>query len=128
MLVIYRKLNLINYLCFMETEFEYQNVLKQIAKQFGDDIDIQGLLFIIGLQELGKGKIKLSKNEKLDVMHIAICTLLSPYGYYEYEGLDKDGWPHWKTMENLPPLKPAQQQEIIKQAIVEYFKTVEIQP
>ena len=112
----------------METEFEYQNVLKQIAKQFGDDIDIQGLLFIIGLQELGKGKIKLSKNEKLDVMHIAICTLLSPYGYYEYEGLDKDGWPHWKTMENLPPLKPAQQQEIIKQAIVEYFKTVEIQP
>jgi len=111
----------------MDTEFEYQNVLKQIAKQFGDDIDIQGLLFIIGLQELGKGKIKLSKNEKLDVMHIAICTLLSPYGYYEYEGLDKDGWPHWKTIENLPPLKPAQQQEIIKQAIVEYFKTVEIQ-
>ena len=112
----------------MDTEFEYKNVLKQISKQFGDDIDIQGLLFIIGLQELGKGKIKLSKNEKLDVMHIAICTLLSPYGYYEYEGLDKDGWPHWKTMENLPPLKPAQQQEIIKQAIVEYFKTVEIQP
>lgn len=112
----------------MDTEFEYQNVLKQIARQFGEDIDIQGLLFIIGLQELGKGKIKLSKNEKLDVMHIAICTLLSPYGYYEYEGLDKDGWPHWKTIENLPPLKPAQQQEIIKQAIVEYFKTVEIQP
>jgi hypothetical protein len=112
----------------METEFEYQNVLKQVAKQFGEDIDIQGLLFIIGLQELGKGKIKLSKNEKLDVMHIAICTLLSPYGYYEYEGLDKDGWPHWKTIENLPPLKPAQQQEIIKQAIVEYFKTIELQP
>ena len=112
----------------MDTEFEYKNVLKQISKQFGDDIDIQGLLFIIGLQELGKGKIKLSKNVKLDVMHIAICTLLSHYGYYEYEGLDKDGWPHWKTIENLPPLKPAQQQEIIKQAIVEYFKTVEIQP
>ena len=111
----------------METEIEYQNALKKISKQFGDDIDIQGLLFIIGLQELGKGKVKLSKNEKLDVMHIAICTLLSPYGYYEFEGLDKDGWPHWKTTEKLPPLKPAQQQEIIKQAIVEYFKTVEIQ-
>ena len=111
----------------METEFEYQNALKKISKQFGDDIDIQGLLFIIGLQELGKGKVKLSKNEKLDVMHIAICTLLSPYGYYEFEGLDKDGWPHWKTTEKLPPLNPAQQQEIIKQAIVEYFKTVEIQ-
>ena len=111
----------------MDTEFEYQNVLKQIEKRFGGDIDLQGLLFIIGLQELGKGKIKLSKNEKLDVLHIAICTLLSPYGYYEYEGLDKDGWPHWKTSEKLPPLKPGQQQEIIKQAIIEYFKTVETQ-
>jgi hypothetical protein len=105
---------------------EFQNVTKLLSKQFGDDLDIQGILFIIGLQELGKGKIKLSKNEKLDVMHIAICTLLSPYGYYEYEGLDKDGWPHWKVSEKLPPLKPAQQQSIIKEAIVDYFKTVEL--
>lgn len=112
----------------MDTEFEYQNVLKKIASQFGEDIDIQGLLFIIGVQELGKGKIKLSKNEKLDVMHIAICTLLAPYGYYEYEGLDKDGWPHWKVSEKLPPLKPVQQQEMIKLAVVEYFKDQEILP
>lgn len=112
----------------MDTEFEYQNVLKKIASQFGEDIDIQGLLFIIGVQELGKGRIKLSKNEKLDVMHIAICTLLAPYGYYEYEGLDKDGWPHWKVSEKLPPLKPAQQQEMIKLAVVDYFKDQEILP
>ena len=112
----------------MDTELEFQNIAKQLSKQFGDDIDIQGLLFIIGVQELGKGRIKLSKNEKLDVMHIAICTLLAPYGYYEYEGLDKDGWPHWKSSEKLPPLKPGQQQIIIKQAIIEYFKNIELNP
>ncbi len=106
----------------MELEAEFKEAVKRLSKQFGDDIDLQGLLFIIGLQELGKGKIKLSKNEKLDVMHIAICTLLAPYGYYEYEGLDKDGWPHWKSTEKLPPLKPGQQQTIIKQAIIDYFK------
>ena len=128
MFIIYGKQDLINYLCRMDTEFEYQNALKHIAKQFGSDIDMQGVLFIIGLQELGKGKIQLSKNEKLDVLHIAICTLLSPYGYYEYEGLDKDGWPHWKTSEKLPPLKPEQQQVIIKQAIIEYFKSMDVQP
>ena len=109
----------------MDLEIEFQHVTKHLSKQFGDDIDLQGLLFIIGVQELGKGKIKLTKNEKLDVMHIAICTLLAPYGYYEYEGLDKDGWPHWKTTEKLPPLKPMQQQTIIKQAIIEYFKEFE---
>jgi hypothetical protein len=105
-----------------ELELEYESVLKQLAPQFGEDIDLQALLFLIGIQELGKGKVKLSKNEKLDVMHIAICTLLEPFGYYEFEGNDKDGWPHWKVNEKLPPLKPAQQQELVKQAIVDYFK------
>ena len=109
-----------------EVDKEYEKVLDTLATQFGDDIDEQAILFLIGVQELGKGNIKLSKNEKLDVMHIAICTLLTPYGYYEYEGLDKDAWPHWKVNEKLPPLKPAQQQLLIKQAIVEYFKANEL--
>jgi hypothetical protein len=102
---------------------EFQDVLKSLSPQFGDDIDVQAILFLIGVQELGKGKIKLSKNEKLDIMHIAICTLLSPYGYYEYKGVDEEGWPHWQVNEKLPPLKPMQQEILIKDAIIEYFKS-----
>jgi hypothetical protein len=102
---------------------EFQVVLKRLSSQFGDDIDLQAILFLIGLQELGQIKKKLTKNEKLDVLHIAICTLLSPYGYYEYQGLDNDGWPHWQINEKLPPLKPFQQETLIKEAIVEYFKS-----
>lgn len=109
-----------------EVDFEFEKVMERLAPQFGDDIDEQAILFLIGVQELGKGRVKLNKNEKLDVMHIAICTLLSPYGYYEYEGLDKDGWPHWKVNDKLPPLKPMQQQLLIRQAIVEYFKANEL--
>jgi len=100
--------------------------MSSLAPRFGEDMDEQAILFLIGVQELGKGNIKLKKQEKLDVMHIAICTLLTPYGYYEYEGLDKDGWPHWKVSEKLPPLRPQQQQLLIKQAIVEYFKANEL--
>ncbi len=112
----------------MESELEnkFEKVLKVMSNQFGNDLDLQALLFLIGVQELGKGKITLSKNEKVDVMHIATCTLLAPYGYYEFEGLDKDGWPHWKVSEKLPPLKPAQQQDIMKQAIVDYFESNEL--
>lgn len=112
----------------MESELEnkFEEVLKVMSNQFGNDLDLQALLFLIGVQELGKGKINLSKNEKMDVLHIATCTLLAPYGYYEFEGLDKDGWPHWKVSEKLPPLKPAQQQDIMKQAIVDYFESNEL--
>ena len=54
-------------------------------------------------------------------MHVAICTLLTQYGYYELEGLDADGWPHWKATDKLPFLKPLQQNHLMRQAIVEYF-------
>ena len=102
---------------------EFQAVLKRLSSQFGEDIDIQAILFLIGLQELGQGKRKLSKNEKLDILHIAICTLLTPYGYYEYKGIDDEGWPHWQVNEKLPPLKPLQQETLIKEAIIDYFKS-----
>lgn len=105
---------------------EFEDVLKNLSERFGDDLDLSAILFLIGIQELGKGKINLSKDEKLDVMHIAICTLLEPYGYYEYEGLDKDGWPHWKSNEKLPPLQPEQQQQLMKQAVIDYFKNKEV--
>lgn len=104
------------------SELSFEDVSKRLEIRFGGDLDLQAILFLIGVQELGKGKIKLSKNEKLDVMHIAICTLLQPYGYYKFEGIDAEGWPHWTANEKLPPLKPAQQQTLMKQAIVEYFK------
>lgn len=110
----------------IELENNFKNVLQTLSKQFGDDLDMQAVLFLIGVQELGKGKVKLSKNAKVDVLHIAICTLLAPYGYYEYEGLDKDGWPHWKANEQLPPLKSGQQLQLMKQAVVDYFKNREL--
>lgn len=104
-----------------DLEKNFQVVVHNLTAQFGEDLDMQGILFLIGVQELGKGPVKLSKNAKLDVMHIAICRLLEPYGFYEFEGLDKDGWPHWKLNENLPPLKPGQQLQLMKQAVVDYF-------
>ena len=109
-----------------DLEEKFEEVLKNLCIQFGPDLDIQGVIFLIGIQELGKGPLKFSKDAKLDVMHIAICTLLTPYGYYEYVGLDEDGWGHWKTNEKIPPLKPEQQLKLMKQAIVDYFKIEEL--
>lgn len=110
----------------MENELNksWKEVLVKLEKQFGEELDLQAILFLIGVQEIGKGYRKFTKDEKVDVMHVAICTLLEPYGYYEYEGLDKEGWPHWKRNDKLPPLTPSQQTELMQQAIVDYFKNL----
>lgn len=101
---------------------EWENLTRTLADTFDEEPDLQTILFLIGIQELGKGPIKYSKDEKQDLMHIAVCRLLSTYGYYELEGLDQDGWPHWNLVKKLPPLTLREQDLLLKQAVVEYFK------
>ncbi|KAA3649118.1 MAG: hypothetical protein DWP98_07370 [Bacteroidetes bacterium] len=107
----------------MDIEFQkkWDTLNQKMIERFGEKIDVQAILFIIGLQELGINATKFTKDQKLEVMHVAVCTILEPYGYYEYDGRDKDGWPHWKAKEKLPNLNTLEQEQLIKQSIIEYF-------
>ena len=100
---------------------KWQELTARLGKEYGEEPDLQVVLFLIGVQELGRGPQKFSKDEKQDLMHIAVCRLLSTFGYYELEGLDQDGWPHWKLIKKLPPLTLKEQDLLLKQAAVEYF-------
>ena len=101
---------------------DWQILQGKLKERFGSEMDYDAILFTIGLQELGKPFQKYKKDEKLEVMHIAICTLLEPFGFYEFVGKDADGWPHWKLNESLPFLDAKQQNKLIIDAIVDYFK------
>ncbi len=85
--------------------------------------DLNAILFLIGVQELGQGKQYYSKEEKQDLMHIAICKVLSLSGYYELNGLDKNGWPHWELKKKLPYIDLLSQEAFLKMHIIEYFET-----
>ena len=87
----------------------------------GDRLDLDSIIYLIGVQELGLGAQKFKKDEKLNLMHIAICRLLEPYGYYEFGYFDDDKWPHYMVKEELPTLKPGEQSVLMKEAIVHYF-------
>jgi len=95
---------------------ELERVLEKKPK------DLNGVLFIIGMQELGKGAKLFSKEEKQDLMHIAICKVLSLAGYYELEGLDSEGWPHWKLIKKLPHFDLLEQEKLLKMHVLEYFE------
>ena len=102
-------------------EQAWKEVVLKLETRFGEGLDLQAILFLIGLQELGMGYQKLKKNQKVEVIHIAVCALLSQWGYYEFTGHDEDGWPHWKETSRLPSLNAKQQDKLIREAIVEYF-------
>ncbi len=85
--------------------------------------DLNGVLFLIGMQELGRGPARFTKEEKQDLMHIAICKVLSLAGYYTLEGQDEQGWPHWKLVKKLPHFDLLEQEKLLKMHVVEYFET-----
>ena len=84
--------------------------------------DLNAVLFLIGLQELGQGPRPFTKEEKQDILHIAICKVLSLAGFYELEGIDSEGWPHWKLRKKLPRFDLLEQEKLLKIQILEYFK------
>lgn len=83
--------------------------------------NIDTILFLIGVQELGSGQQKYTKDDKLNILHIAVCRLLQPFGYYSFSHYDDEGYPHFKTEEEMPELKPNEQQILMKKAIIQYF-------
>ncbi|MCM4166687.1 hypothetical protein KCTC52924_01535 [Arenibacter antarcticus] len=98
-------------------------LVDKLSAQFADNdpLELDAIIYLVGVQELGQIHRKYKKDEKLDLMHIAICRLLEPYGYYEFEYFDEQGWPHYIIKEELPTLKAGEQSVLMKEAIVSYF-------
>ena len=100
---------------------KWEKLIRLLADRFGEEPDLQALLFLIGVQEFGQGPQKYSKDEKQDLMHFATCKLLSQFGYYELNGADEHCWPDWQLSQNLPPLTLRDQDLLLNQPIVDYF-------
>lgn len=105
---------------------QWDNLLEKLGQSIGKKpADLNGVLFLIGVQELGKGALHFTKEQKQDLMHIGICRVLSLSGYYEFEGTDKDGWPHWNLIRPLPHGDLLAQETFLRMHVIEYFKAQE---
>jgi hypothetical protein len=107
----------------LETQRKWGALLRHLETSMGKKPrDLNNVLFLIGVQELGKGMLDFSTEEKQDLMHIAICKVLSYAGFYELEGHDEEGWPHWQNAEKVPKLSLSEQEHMLKMYVIEYFE------
>jgi len=106
-----------------QLKIRWETLVKKLSHQFadGDALELDSIIYLIGVQELGQLHRTFKKDQKLDLMHIAICKLLEPYGYYEFDYVDEQGWPHYLVKAQLPHLKAGEQSVLMKEAIVNYF-------
>ena len=112
-----------------QAQFDLQarwwNLEARLVERFGKKPDMETILFLIGIQELGHIRRRFSKEQKQDLMHIAVCSLFQQSGYYEVEGTDKDGWPHFRQLKPLPVMSMPEQENFLKDHILLYFETAE---
>ena len=105
-----------------ELSIQFNGLLKKLALTFGEGMDLTSILFLVGINEVQVQKESFSKKEKMDLIHVAICCLLEPYGYYKFLGNDKDNWPHYELLKKLPNIGSKQQEQLLYQAVIDYFK------
>lgn len=110
----------------LDLQQRWWNLEAKLAERFGKKPDMEAILFLIGMQETGFIKQKITKEQKQDLMHVAVCTLLSESGYYAFAEKDKDGWPHFKQLKELPAVSLGEQENLLKDHILFYFEQQEL--
>ena len=98
----------------------------KLVERFGKKPDMEAILFLIGIQEFGEIKRKFTKEQKQDLMHLAVCSLLGQSGYYELERVDTDGWPHFRQLKPLPVMNMIEQENFLKDHILLYFERMDL--
>lgn len=106
-----------------KVEINFRELIKKLEVKFGGGLELDTVLLLVGVQELGMGYKDFSKDEKMNLMHIAICTILEPYGVYKFIENDDEGWPHFEKVKNIPPISNSDQEHLLKEAIINYFET-----
>ena len=92
--------------------------------RFGKKPDMESILFVIGIQEFGDIRKKFSKEQKQDLMHVAVCSLFAQSGYYELDKVDEDGWPHFRQLMALPEMNLVDQENFLKDHVLLYFQQI----
>ena len=100
---------------------KWEELTRSLEERFNDEVSLKGILYLIGVQELNFGRKDFSKEDKINVLHVATCKLLCKRGYYRFDRVDKDGWPHYIELKPLKSLSALDQENLIKEAIIDYL-------
>jgi hypothetical protein len=106
-----------------DLQTRWWNLEARLVEKFGKKPDMEAILFLIGIQEFGDIRKKFSKEQKQDLMHIAVCSLFRQSGYYDLEGVDEDGWPHFRQLKPLPVMELIEQENFLKDHVLLYFES-----
>ena len=104
-------------------ELRWQRLSVWLQERFGKEPDLDGVLFLIGVQETGSGyQPDLDKRSKERLVVEGTYCAFETLGFYKRVGMEADGHGIWESLERLPTGLSAKEQEtVLRLAVVSYF-------
>lgn len=112
----------------LERKEKWLKIRLNLREQFGRLPDLNAVLMLIGLREVGKVKSKYEKEEKEELMHVGTCTVLSHFGFYKLTHHDRDGWPHFAEHNPIPQMTFKEQEHLLIDGVIVYFESNNLLP
>jgi len=94
-----------------------------VEHRFGKKADMEGILFLVGIQELGHGFLPdLDKDRKEQIVVEGAYCVLETLGYYERVGMERTGHWIWEQRHELPAdLSKEAEEHMLRRAVLRYF-------
>lgn len=95
-----------------------------LGRQFDIDVDLNGVLFLVGIRERGLAFQPFSKEEKMNLINLGSCTLYQEMGLVEKTGTDEEGWPLFRQKTLAPVITEERKNKVLQDCAVRYFKRI----
>lgn len=96
----------------------------QLGKQFNIDVDLNGVLFLVGMRERGLSFQAFTKEEKMSLINLGSCTLYQEMGLVERTGTDDEGWPVFRQKALAPSIPEERKNKVLRDCALRYFAKI----
>jgi hypothetical protein len=97
---------------------------ERLSLMFGIHVDLNGVLFLVGIRERGLTFQQFTKEEKLNLINLGSCTLYKEMGLTEITGYDAEGWPLFQQKALSPEIPEERKQKTLQDCALRYFSRI----
>lgn len=108
----------------MKAPENWTDLCKTLNDLFGIDVDLNGVLFLVGIRERGLSFQTFTKEEKHNLINLGSCTLYQEMGMVKRSGTDPDGWPLFHQNTLAPVIPEERKLKTLQDCAIRYFQKV----
>jgi len=108
----------------MKAPENWKDLCEHLSGMFGIEVDLNGVLFLVGIRERGLTFQKFTKEEKINLINLGSCTLYKEMGLVELSGVDTQGWPVFHQKALAPVIAEELKIKTLQDCAIRYFAKV----